>query len=351
MGRTTTERLSFVDLFAGCGGLSLGLLNAGWKGIFAIERCADAFSTLRHNLVDAKAHNLGRPRFDWPAWLNIGPYEIRTFIDQHRFELRKVSGEIDLVAGGPPCQGFSFAGRRTGRDPRNDLFKLQVEIVELLMPAVVLLENVQGIDITFGARSASGKQKQGRPRRSHSFRIRDALVEHGYVAQQGMIRAADFGVPQIRPRFYTIGFRKDLFAMLGTPSFFDEIARLRIDFLKAKGLPTNQNVTTGDAISDLEVTGRGTRVCEDQESPPGFREIIYEGPVSAYQMLMHQGMNGLSPNSLRLVQHRPDTVAKYRNVLSSCRQGVQLTKEDRRRLGIKKTVLAPLAKDRPSHTL
>ena len=343
--------MTFVDLFAGCGGLSLGLLSSGWKGLFAIEQGPDAFKTLRHNLVDEGDHNRGRPRFDWPSWLDIEPKEIRRFIVDHRANLRALQGVVHLVAGGPPCQGFSFAGRRTGKDPRNELFKHHLEIVDLVRPRVVLLENVQGIDTAFGAKEARNKKRRGRPRKSYACKIRHALAEHGYEVQQELVKAADFGVPQFRPRYFTVGIRQDLFEAHETPGFCRLLHDLRMEFLRSRGLPTDRLVTVADAISDLETEGRETVPCKDPESPPGFREIVYGSPSSFYQRLMRAGMNGQAPNSLRLVNHRPETVARFRRILDTCRKGVQLSEDDRERLGIKKTAIAPLAPDRPSHTL
>ncbi len=63
------SHFSFIDLFSGCGGLSLGLMKAGWNGLFAIEQNPDAFKTLRHNLIDVHEQGIGRPSFCWPNWL------------------------------------------------------------------------------------------------------------------------------------------------------------------------------------------------------------------------------------------------------------------------------------------
>ena len=67
---SNSEQRVFIDLFAGCGGLSLGLLTSGWKGLFAIEKSEDAFKTLCHNLVDSGSHNQHKPIFEWPTWIS-----------------------------------------------------------------------------------------------------------------------------------------------------------------------------------------------------------------------------------------------------------------------------------------
>jgi len=342
---------TFIDLFSGCGGLSLGLMNAGWYGLFAIEQSPDAFKTLLHNLVEEGEHNIKRPGFDWPDWFEKEPHEVAEFVRTQNRRLSNMRGDIQLVAGGPPCQGFSFAGKRTGKDPRNELFKHHLEVVDILKPELVLMENVQGIDTAFGAGRKQRKKQRGRPRKSYANRIREALEEHGYEVQQHVLRAADFGVPQFRPRYFTLGIRQDLLGGLEGPSLQETLATIRNDFLRDHGLPIRRPVTVADAISDLSTTGKRLVECIDEESPPGFKEISYQGPVTNYQKLMHSGMNGRAPNSLRLVNHRPETVERFQNILRTCRKGVQLSDEDRVRLGIRKTAIAPLAPDQPSHTL
>ena len=99
-----------IDLFAGCGGLSLGLYQAGWKGVFAVEKNPCAFETLKYNLIDGKKH------FDWPDWLPVKQLDIIEVNKTYKQQLKKLRGTIDLVAGGPPCQGFSMAGKRIEDD-------------------------------------------------------------------------------------------------------------------------------------------------------------------------------------------------------------------------------------------
>ena len=91
-----TSTLRYIDIFAGCGGLSLGLHNAGWKGIFAIEKNRMAFETLKHNLIKKRDH------FEWPSWLPVTEHDVNEVLKNYRNELEKLKGNIDLVAGGPP---------------------------------------------------------------------------------------------------------------------------------------------------------------------------------------------------------------------------------------------------------
>ena len=97
------ESLSFIDLFAGCGGLSLGLTRAGWTGLFAVEKNPQAFATLKENLVRSGSNS----HYHWPKdWLPVQSNDISELLRLHERELANLSGNVDLVAGGPPCQGF-----------------------------------------------------------------------------------------------------------------------------------------------------------------------------------------------------------------------------------------------------
>ena len=113
--RVESPKMTVIDLFSGCGGIALGLWKSGWRGLFAVEKNPFAFATLKHNLIEKKQH------FDWPAWLPVAPHDINELLSTYIEELRALQGTVDLVAGGPPCQGFSMAGKRIESDERNSL--------------------------------------------------------------------------------------------------------------------------------------------------------------------------------------------------------------------------------------
>jgi DNA (cytosine-5)-methyltransferase 1 len=273
---------------------------------------------------------------------------VAAFTDDFRDELIGLRGRVKLVAGGPPCQGFSFAGKRCEDDPRNQLFRHHLEIVDPVKPSIVLMENVQGIDISF--KVPNGKNATAGTRRSYAARIKAALEAHGYRVVQGVLRAADFGVPQLRPRYFTFGFAVD---MVGdcAPKMVDLVRSRSASFRERLGLPVGRDVTLAEAISDLLTLDKTLVDCEDADSPDGFKEALYDGPKSAYQELMHGDMNGRRMDSMRLVNHRPDTVARFRLIQETCRRGVQISPADRERLGIRKSALTPLSGNMPSHTI
>ena len=166
-----------------------------------------------------------------------------------------------------------------------------------MQPEFVLMENVRGIKTVFGATRTKDKNYRGKTRKSYAEKIKDALVDNGYIVQQELIKASDFGVPQFRPRYFTVGIRKGLFDADEIPNFFQILREIRIDFLKSKHLPVRRSVTVAEAISDLRTDSAQLTDCIDPESPSGFKEIMYNGPKSQYQELMHEGLNGYSPNS------------------------------------------------------
>jgi DNA (cytosine-5)-methyltransferase 1 len=336
----------FIDLYSGCGGLSLGLMNSGWTGLFAIERDKFAFDTLKHNLVDG-SKGLSH---QWPSWLPKEHIDIKRFIKLYRAQLSQLRDTVELIVGGPPCQGFSLVGVREKNDPRNKLFRHYLEIVSLVRPKFLLLENVKGISIEFGKteRGTRKIRKKGRPHKPFSEHIREKLEEIGYTVYPDLVKAVDFGVPQYRPRYLMIGMDRKIVGDLKLPDPFLLLRKIREDFLVSKGLNPKKNVTVKQAISDLETSGKKLMDCVDSK---GFKQIGYGSPRTAFQKLMHGTMNGAAPNSLRLARHEVRTVKKFKLIQKTCRHGVQLSIADRKRLGLNKHCLVPLNKDAPSHTL
>jgi DNA (cytosine-5)-methyltransferase 1 len=340
------EIAQFVDLFAGCGGLSLGLMSAGWKGLFAVEQDSLAFETLKHNLVDGQPHC--PYRYAWPDWLEKTPVEISQFIKQHHRDLVALKRKVDLLAGGPPCQGFSFAGRRKKNDPRNELFKHYVKLVRLLEPSFVLLENVRGISVAFRKPAKGARNWTKRPSKPFSDRIKTELRSVGYEVFMHLVRGIDVGVPQLRPRYILLAVRSDLIVNRLAFDPFEQFDARREAFLRDKGIPIHRPITVSEAISDLETTNKALIECVDS---PGFKQIEYERPRTKYQRLLHGALNGTAPNSLRLANHKEETRKRFAQILESCRHGIQLSAADRKRFGLKKHCVVPLGANEPSHTL
>lgn len=321
------EDLRYIDLFAGCGGLSLGLHNAGWKGVFAIEKSPDAFKTLRHNLIDKKDH------FDWPKWLPKTNCEIDSVLKEHKEELKKLQGKIDMVAGGPPCQGFSMAGRRNENDQRNNLVKSYIKFIRLVKPKIIFFENVKGFTQEFKKNKDKGKL--------YANYVENALKRAGYFVKGELVNFGEYGIPQKRTRFILIGVRRDVAGkdkQLAS-SFFTNIKSQTKAFLINKELSVNTNLE--EAISDL-LKSHGTIKSPDTNN---FLAGIYSPIYSNYQKLMRVGLTGAPPDSHRFVNHRDEIVNKFESFLSSSRKNKDIDKSIREKFNSKKHTIIPLDKD------
>jgi len=165
------ERLTAVDLFAGCGGLSSGLVAAGFRVLAAIEKDADAAETYSANHPDVLLYRRDIRRV--PA--------IRL---AEKFKLEK--GDLDLLAGCPPCQGFTRLTEGSKRkDPRNLLIREYLRYVRVLRPRVCMLENVPGL-LTRGKRLFD--------------ELCAGIEKEGYIINYEVLQLADYGVPQLRKR-------------------------------------------------------------------------------------------------------------------------------------------------------
>lgn len=340
---------TFIDLFSGCGGLSLGLSQAGWQGLFAIERATDAFKTFHANFLGDHS----RHRFQWPTWLEQSAHSIDDVLEAHHSELRKLRNKVDLIAGGPPCQGFSFAGKRKNSDPRNKMFQRYVSFVELVNPKFLILENVPGMNVAHSKRG----NKTTRAGKTYYDKLHDALSELGYNVGPMILDAANFGVPQRRARLVVMGIRSDMakkFPMACT-GLFDVI-----DIEGKKQLSElggGKFVTAKQAISDLVVgTGKYAKQRTIEYigfgSRRGYLQLRYEGPHdTAYQRLMHVDIAPEQMDSMRLSHHREDVRARFEKILATSRRGVNLSSEDRKRFGMLKHRTVPMSPTQPAPTL
>lgn len=284
---------SCIDLFAGCGGLSLGLKEAGWQGVFAIERDPMAFETLSNNFL--KDDSPYRSFSKWPEWLQKTNQDIVAILGdaKYRGHLKELRGTITLMAGGPPCQGFSVGGRRDGADERNNLVFQMLDMVDLVRPRVVLIENVEGIARKFIARP--GEEKM-----SVADEVINNLTALGYVSTYHVLEARHFGVPQSRRRVAILG-------VLNASVNSDELKSEFISFLassalavrQARGLKLTGDISAEEAIHDLH--GGELKPCPDSLK---FESSAYTKPLSAYAKAMRCGIKtGSTPNSHRFSLH------------------------------------------------
>ena len=321
-----TSTLRYIDIFAGCGGLSLGLYNAGWKGIFAIEKNKMAFKTLEHNLIGKKNH------FEWPSWLPVTEHDINDILEDYKDELEKLKGEVDLVAGGPPCQGFSIAGRRNEKDERNKLVDSYIKFISLVKPKLLFFENVKGFTIGFKNKNSRGE--------AYSNYVTDELRKLGYSIHAKIMDFSEFGIPQKRKRFILVGMLE------GNPKlFFKEIVSNRVDFLKSKDL--NNKITLGEAISDLQRKHGELDSAEFKK----FKEGVYGKPESKFQKFLRKGHDGKMPDSHRFTNHKKDTIEKFDHILENCQRNKNIGNETKNKFNLKKRCIIPLGRDLQCPTL
>lgn len=295
-----TTTITAIDLFAGAGGLSLGFHEAGIDSLLAVEKDEMAFATLSSNLLGAEAPFPGYLR--WPEWLSKEAHDIEELmtLDRTREHIKAMRGQVDLVAGGPPCQGFSVGGRRNGADVRNDLVFKMLDFIELAEPRMVMIENVEGITRRFiarpGADSATSVADQAIAR----------LGALGYDTSLEILRGEDFGVPQTRRRAVIVATKDGVRAQ----TFFENLHALREQFLLSKGLPTGRAVNAAEAIGDLH----NPQTIAPSREWPKFNTCTFADPTSAYQRLMRgeQNVSGTTPDSHRFANH----TEKIRNLFA-----------------------------------
>lgn len=236
-------KYNVLDLFCGCGGLSLGFEEAGYNVLLGIDIWEDALKTYAYNLKHSKTL--------CADMLTLRGEDVKDIIGDN---------SVDVIIGGPPCQGFSIAGKRIVNDDRNKLYKGFVRMVEYFKPKAFVMENVPNIlSIGDGA-------------------VRETIINDfkslGYTVETKVLTASDYGVPQNRRRAVFVGLTKGNF-----------------DF----DIPmVAEKVTTKEALSDLP----------EQSIEDGGKYSVES--TSGYQKLMR--VNSIGVYNHEVTQHNEQTV-------------------------------------------
>lgn len=213
----------FIDLFAGAGGLAEGFKMVGFECLLAVDFDPKMCEVQRKNHVAKRVVEADLSKD------NI----IKEIYDLVESDLGGKS--LDAIIGGPPCQGFSTAGWWNHNDSRNNLFKPFLQVVSMLLPRYVLIENVPGIQWIL-----KGKFLE---------KIKQLLREMDYVVKVKKLKAEEYGVPQKRRRVFILGYRKGEHVHFPPEPLFAETDRYRFSSEGSVLLPTPPTVK--DAISDL----------------------------------------------------------------------------------------------------
>ncbi|AEJ44341.1 DNA cytosine methyltransferase [Alicyclobacillus acidocaldarius] len=340
-----------VELFAGAGGLAMGISNAGFRHVGLYEWDRDACDTIRLN----KERNVAQVQ-NWPI---------------HQCDVRDVDFTqyqgIDLLAGGPPCQPFSLGGKHRGFKDHRNMFPEMIRAVREIQPKVVLIENVKGllrdtfakyfeyILLQLSYPEIASKENEdwtdhlSRLERHHTKGHHEGLTYHVVFR---LLNAADYGVPQKRERVFIVGFRSDLNIEWSFPEpthsfdalLYDQwvtgdywerhrvakkhrpempdklkkrIERLRGGLGLVQGAPW---MTVRDAISDLpDPENEYDNVIPDHRFNPGAR--IYPGhtgsPLDEPAKTLKAGDHGVPGGENMLV--KPDGSVRYFTVRESAR--------------------------------
>ena len=257
---TNGNRPLAIDLFCGCGGISAGLERAGFSVVAGVDIEPHYISTFTHNFPKAESLKLDISQ--------VAPQDFMRSLDLQE-------GQLDLLAGGPPCQGFSKNVPRKNRyleDPKNRLVKSFLDYCETLKPRFVLLENVAEMKNGFD--------------QAYSDEILDRLREEGYSVSHAVLNAADYGIPQRRRRAFFLGCRE------GAELSFPKPTHVRES--KGGGLfPMPERVTVWDAIGDLPSARHG----EGAETMP-----YASRPFSEFQESVRNGHKTVANHVARFLQ-------------------------------------------------
>jgi len=235
-----------ISLFAGCGGSSLGYSMAGYRELLAVEWDQNAVDTFRLNFSDVPVYHG-----------DIAALSVDECLQMTGLQ----PGELDVLDGSPPCQGFSTAGKRRLNDPRNDLFREYVRLLRGLMPRAFVMENVSGM--------VKGKMKLV------FAEILRELKASGYQVSARLMNAMYFNVPQSRQRMIFIGVRDDL------------------------GIAPSHPIAQGRPFSLSDALGWGGRI----EWVTGFSAGDSHGFKDPAPIVMKDGLGGSGHSQYRIISN------------------------------------------------
>ncbi|WP_417241399.1 DNA cytosine methyltransferase [Celeribacter sp.] len=330
----STKPMYMVDMFAGCGGLSLGFENADFVPVFVNELNTDAMSTYLKN----RKHSLGGLGFSDNADLRCNDAndlrgkrldqmvadlgnlpELSLEFDKGASVKSGAGSNLDVLAGGPPCQGFSGIGIRRSYSvdkadlPSNHLFVRMAHVIRRLRPRIFLFENVQGL---LNAKWTKAEGEKIFPDVLSEFRSIP-----GYEVRYSLVKAKDYGVPQNRPRVLLVGIRKD---MLNASGLVDPDAHPD-DAVKCGFLPpaTRGFPDLVDLLSDLiddnvnEILQKG-----NFEKGPFVSTKYATSPTTEIQKHLRTAPKWFGSTRVKLTEqeyskHRPSIVAKFQYMIDN----------------------------------
>ena len=252
-------KFSVLDLFCGCGGLSLGFNQAGYETLLGIDSWEDAIKTFNRNHQN--------PNGIVANLIDVSPEEI--------YEKTGIKN-VDIVIGGPPCQGFSIAGKRVIDDERNKLYKSFVKFVKYYQPKAFLMENVPNI-VSIG-----------------NGVVRNAIIQDfeklGYKVVYKILLASDYGVPQNRKRAFFIGIKGNVDYVFPNPT-------------------VKRHVNSKEAISDLPSDSLNDGSVYIWPPQSEYQKIMRENSIGVFN---HQ-ITAHTEQTIKIISMVPDG-GNYKNL-------------------------------------
>lgn len=255
------KRFKVLDLFCGAGGLSRGFMDAGFDVVLGVDMNDHALETFKNNHDNSEI-------------MKLDLFEHKN-IDKIQVFLKERDIEIDVLVGGPPCQGFSLAGPRKEDDDRNVLYKSMVETAKLIKPKVIVLENVPGLLTLYEGKAAK--------------RINEDFEMLGYQMESRILYAPEYGVPQIRKRVFFIGVQDGIEFEFPKPIIEDKA----------------NYITTEDAISDLPSREHDIGLEVDDYISPPLTEYQKEMRKNSKKLHNHVGANHIE-KTIKLISMVPE---------------------------------------------
>ena len=285
--------LTSIEICAGAGGQALGLAMAGFVHVALVEYEKEYCDTLT---------------FNRPEW-NVIHTDVRDFSGL------PYRGKIDLLSGGVPCPPFSVAGKQLGRDDERDLFPEAIRLVKEINPRAVMLENVRGfLDPIFN---------------EYRENIIESISSLGFKVQIKLLKANDYGVPQLRPRIVIVGIRNDISREFHYPEEHPEksptVGKVLYDLMKEKGWKgAKQWAKNANTIAPTIVGGSKKHGGPDL-GPARARKAWAELGVDGLGVANEppspdfEGMPKLTPRMIARIQGFPDSWSFGLKKTAACR--------------------------------
>lgn len=267
-----------IDLFCGAGGLSTGLKKSGFRLCLGVDIDEKALKTYKCNLKRTK----------------VLKEDIKKVTGEKITELTGINRHDNfLLAGCPPCQGFSSLGKRDANDEKNELVYEYIRIINELEPSFILMENVPGMSTGAGKEIFKNVVKE---------------LEENYHVEYATLNAADFGVPQIRKRLVLHGIRNDVYDNLGLDKEKQKILP-KSTHSKEKKKGYRKWVTVRKAIFDLPILGAGESYDDGIIKNHKARSLSETNIERLQEIRLHGGNREMISEELQLECHKKENVS------------------------------------------